>query len=399
MNIVLKTEQFVFELFKDKVSDVYIYHNFQHTSRVFLAVKVLVENLQVSESEAEVLYLATWFHDTGYSISEQNHEQQSAEIAQNFLAQENYPEQKIKEVQRLIKATSVGHNPIDLLEEIIKDADTSHFADINYLGISELLRAEWEFTLDKKYTDLEWSTLNRDLLLNKHRYYTNYAKENWQKQKDENIVALQKRIFKLLSPETVAKEKKKEAKEDKREYSRAIDTMFRVTLNNHTRLSDIADSKANILLSVNAIIISIVLSSLIPKLDAPRNHHLIIPTFILLMSSVVSIISAILSTRPQVTSGSFTREQVQQKKVNILFFGNFYKMPLPEYEWAMNELMNDRDGLYNTLTKDLYFLGLVLNRKYRLLRITYGIFMTGILLSVLAFVLAFANFSLGYSIW
>lgn len=399
MNIVLKAEQFVFELFKDKVSDAYIYHNFQHTSRVFLAVKVLVENLQVSENQAEVLYLATWFHDTGYSVSEQDHEQQSTEIAREFLTKENYPVEKIKEVQRLIKATSVGHHPIDLLEEIIKDADTSHFADINYLGICELLRAEWEITLNKTYSDLEWNTLNRDLLLNKHRYYTNYAKENWQKQKDENIVALQKRIFKLLSPESIAKEKKKDVKEDKREYSRAIDTMFRVTLNNHTRLSDIADSKANILLSVNAIIISIVLSSLIPKLDAPRNHHLIIPTFILLMSSVVSIISAILSTRPKVTSGSFTREEVQQKKVNILFFGNFYKMPLPEYEWAMNELMNDRDGLYNTLTKDLYFLGLVLNKKYRLLRITYGIFMTGIILSVLAFVSAFVNFSLGYSIW
>ena len=173
MNIVLKAEQFVFELFKDKVSDAYIYHNFQHTSRVFLAVKVLVENLQVSENQAEVLYLATWFHDTGYSVSDQDHEQQSTEIAREFLTKENYPVEKIKEVQRLIKATSVGHHPIDLLEEIIKDADTSHFADINYLGICELLRAEWEITLNKTYSDLEWNTLNRDLLLNKHRYYTN----------------------------------------------------------------------------------------------------------------------------------------------------------------------------------------------------------------------------------
>lgn len=195
------------------------------------------------------------------------------------------------------------------------------------------------------------------------------------------------------------KDKRKDFKDEKRDYSRAIDTMFRVTLNNHTRLSEIADSKANILLSVNAIIISIVLSSLIPKLDAPRNYHLIVPTFILLMSSVVSIIFAIISTRPKVTSGSFTRDEVQQKKVNILFFGNFYKMPLSEYEWAMNELMKDRDALYNTLTKDLYYLGLVLNRKYKLLRITYGIFMTGIIVSVIAFVWAFLDFTFGNSIW
>jgi hypothetical protein len=90
--------------------------------------------------------------------------------------------------------------------------------------------------------------------------------------------------------------------------------LFRVTLSNHTRLSGIADSKANILLSVNAIIISIALSSLIPKLDNAHNSHLVIPTFIMLMFSVVSIIFAILSTRPKVTTGTFTRQDIKDEK-------------------------------------------------------------------------------------
>jgi len=167
--------------------------------------------------------------------------------------------------------------------------------------------------------------------------------------------------------------------------------MFRVTLNNHTRLSQIADSKANILLSVNAIIISIALSTLIPKLDSPTNSHLIIPTFIMLMFSVVSIIFAILSTRPKVSSGTFTRKDIEEKKVNLLFFGNFHKMPLEEYTWAVNEMMKDRDYLYNSMIKDLYYLGLVLDRKYKLLRSTYTIFMIGIITSVIAFVLAFRS--------
>jgi len=165
--------------------------------------------------------------------------------------------------------------------------------------------------------------------------------------------------------------------------------MFRVTLGNHTRLSDIADSKANILLSVNAIIISVSLSTLIPKLDSPTNAHLIIPTFVLMLFSVICIIFAILSTRPKVTSGTFTRKDIEDRKVNLLFFGNFYKMPLDEYEWAVNEMMKDSNYLYGSMIKDLYFLGLVLNRKYKLLRITYTIFMIGIITSVLAFVFAF----------
>jgi hypothetical protein len=53
-------------------------------------------------------------------------------------------------------------------------------------------------------------------------------------------------------------------------------------------------------------------------------------------------------------------------------------------------MMNDRDYLYGSLTKDLYFLGLVLNRKYKILRLTYTVFMVGIIVSVLAFVIAFA---------
>ena len=182
---------------------------------------------------------------------------------------------------------------------------------------------------------------------------------------------------------------KKKEKIEKPE--RGIDTLFRVTLGNHTRLSGIADSKANILLSVNAIIISIALSTIIPKLDSPKNVHLVIPTFIMLMSSVITMIFAILSTRPKVTSGFFTREDVEAKKVNLMFFGNFYKMPLNEYEWAMNEMMKDRDYLYSTMIKDLYFLGLVLQRKYNLLRIAYNFFMVGIIISVLSFVIAFRS--------
>jgi len=109
------------------------------------------------------------------------------------------------------------------------------------------------------------------------------------------------------------------------------------------------------------------------------------------MSSVVTIIFAILSTRPKVTSGVFTREDIENKKINLLFFGNFYKMPLEEYDWAMNEMMKDRDYLYSNMIKDLYYLGLVLQRKYNLLRIAYNFFMIGIIITVVAFVIAFKS--------
>ncbi len=181
----------------------------------------------------------------------------------------------------------------------------------------------------------------------------------------------------------------KKKKNDKiQQPDRGVDTLFRVTLNNHTRLSDIADSKANILLSVNAIVISIALSTLVPKLGSPKNEYLLLPSIVMLLSSVVSIIFAILATKPNVTYESFNEEDVKNKKVNLLFFGNFYQMSLEAYDDAMQELMKDRDYVYTSLTRDLYYLGKVLERKYRLLSITYTIFMIGTILSVLTFAYA-----------
>lgn len=185
------------------------------------------------------------------------------------------------------------------------------------------------------------------------------------------------------------KKKKKQKGLIAEKPDKAIDTMFKTTLQNHNNLSGMVDNKANILLSVNAIIISVSLTTIIPKLDNPANVHLIIPTLILIVSSVISITFAILATRPNVTKGSFTRNEVEEKKINLLFFGNFYKMPYEDYNWAMNELMKDKDYLYNSMIKDLYHLGLVLEKKYRLLRTTYNIFMFGIIISVLAFLIAF----------
>ena len=108
----------------------------------------------------------------------------------------------------------------------------------------------------------------------------------------------------------------------------------------------------------------------------------------MLLSSVVSIIFAILATKPNVTYESFNEEDVKNKKVNLLFFGNFYQMSLEAYDDAMQELMKDRDYVYTSLTRDLYYLGKVLERKYRLLSITYTIFMIGTILSVLTFAYA-----------
>ncbi|KRB57782.1 Pycsar system effector family protein [Flavobacterium sp. Root186] len=391
MNLIEQSEDFVGNLLKDKLSNLYSYHNFNHTFTVVTAVKELCKKEDVESDDKEALVVAAWFHDTGYIEGYENHEAKSVKIAVDFLKEKEKSEKFIALVSSLILATAKDYHPKTHLEKIIKDADYAHLMGTEYVTTCELLRLELKNTGIVNFSNAEWTKENLDFLLNKHRFYTDYALRKWQPLKEKNLILIQKKINKqeLKVAEELEKENKKSEKVEKPD--RGVDTLFRVTLGNHTRLSGIADSKANILLSVNAIIISIALSSIIPKLDSPKNAHLVIPTFIMLMSSVITIIFAILSTRPKVTSGVFTREDIENKKINLLFFGNFYKMPLEEYDWAMNEMMKDRDYLYSNMIKDLYYLGLVLQRKYNLLRIAYNLFMFGIIITVIAFVIAFKS--------
>lgn len=391
MNLISKAQDFVTTLLKDKLSSEYTYHNLTHTQGVVAAVTTLCKEEKVEREERDALLIAAWFHDTGFITSCKNHEACSCDFAVAFLEENGASTDFIAAVCSLIKATEKHYVPQTLSEKIIKDADYYHLFGSDYLFSCEHLRKEWDKTENVTYTDREWALTNFDFMVTIHRFYTDYAQTNWQPLKDKNCIALQKIIN--TKEEKKGKKEKKRAntpKEDKPDKpDRGIDTVFRVTLGNHTRLSGIADSKANILLSVNAIIISIALSTIIPKLDNPKYAHLMMPTFVMIVSSVTTIIFAILSTRPKVTKGFFSRQDIEEQKVNLLFFGNFYKMPLDEYQWAMNEMIKDRDYIYNTMIKDLYFLGIVLERKYRLLRVAYNLFMFGIVASVIAFVVAF----------
>ncbi|MEN8817451.1 MAG: Pycsar system effector family protein [Nonlabens sp.] len=384
-DIFKATDDFVLNLLKNQLDAIYVYHNYTHTKRVVKSTQEIIDNSQIDVNDQKALLLAAWLHDTGYIKGAEGHEEESARIAETFLNEQNEDKDIIASVKKLILATKFCGVPTDPLEEIIRDADASHFAKEYYKETSELLKQELKLR-GKVYTNKEWRKENIIVFTEKHRYYTSYAIKNWNTSKNDNLLKLIKK--KKKKKQKYAKEK---VKVDLKNQSpeRAIQTLFRTTLRNHIKLSDIADTKANILLSVNAIIISLALANIIPKLDQISNRHLLWPTLILILFSVASIILSIMSTRPNVTTGEFTDEQVQNRQVNLLFFGNFHKVPFQRYQKALMELLENKEEVYESLLKDLWLLGLVLNRKYTLLRWTYTIFMIGIIASVMAFIIAF----------
>jgi hypothetical protein len=164
--------------------------------------------------------------------------------------------------------------------------------------------------------------------------------------------------------------------------------MFRTTSNNHIELSGMADNKANLLITVNSIILSVTITAMLPRILAEGDDDYTIPTVLLVLSCLITITLAILATRPSISRGRFSEEDIRNKKTNLLFFGNFHRMSLQDYQWGMRQMLRDKEYLYNTMTMDIYYLGVVLARKYKLLRIAYTVFMVGLIISAIAFAVA-----------
>ncbi|MBC3539987.1 Pycsar system effector family protein [Rufibacter sediminis] len=177
-------------------------------------------------------------------------------------------------------------------------------------------------------------------------------------------------------------EKTKKDKSDK--SRRGVETMFRITAANQMRLSDMADNKAHILLTINSIIVSILLSVLFRKLDT--EPELIVPAILFLFTSLTTMVMAILVTMPRIKRNKPVQRDPAAEKVNLMFFGDYHSMTLLEYEAGITELMTTSQSLYGSMIKDNYHLGLVLQKKYTSLRFAYIFFMVGFVISVLSFV-------------
>ena len=385
---------YVTEIYTHQLKPEFVFHNLEHTEDVVEACSYMADFYKLNDDDRLVLMLAAWFHDTGYSRGEAaGHEEESVKIASQFLLDHSVDPVVTQRVSSAIQATRMPQSPISQIEKILCDADLYHLATEDFKPRNQLLRQERESLLGHKISKKEWRKNNINFL-ESHKYFTEYGQDFLEAKKLENLNLLdKKRAGKLAVEEEVVQENEEfpyvPSKPDKsfvKETERGVQTLFRTTSNNHMELSSMADNKSHIMISVNSIIISVTLSVLVARIAF--YPQFIAPASFLLLTCLVSLTFAILATRPSISSGKFTEDDIRSKKTNLLFFGNFHKMQLQDYQWGMNQMIKDREYLYNTMMMDIYFLGVVLAKKYRYLRIAYTIFMWGLILSVLAFALA-----------
>jgi predicted metal-dependent HD superfamily phosphohydrolase len=393
-----KVKQYVVHFFKANENEKFAYHNLSHTEAVVSNAAKIAGYYQSGDKDSFIILTAAWFHDTGYFTGEPvDHEIRGADIAAQFLKETGIDDETILAIRKCIVATRIPQSPENLSEQIVCDADLYHFGTDHFAERNKLMRKEAEWRLGKKISKNEWreSTI---FLMEAHHYHTDYCRNLLQEKKNQNLKALKQKgdskeekrterpTFARAPLQNLQIEMGTIKKQKNDRPERGIETMFRISSNNHQRLSDMADNKAHIMITTTSIIISVLLSLLLRKLE--DNPQLIVPTMLLLAVCVTTMVFSILATRPTLPPGTFTQQDLDTRKVNLLFFGNFYKMSFEEYDSGMKQMMNDRDFLYGSLTKDVYSQGIVLGKKYRLLRKGYNVFMYGIVASVVAFLIA-----------
>lgn len=382
--LIDKAAVFVTDLFEKNNTDNLIYHNLKHTQKVVAHCNEISEHYVLDDEEHENLIVAAWLHDTGHLFTEPEvHEEKGTEVADQFAKENFLSDEKLQKIKDYIMVTKMPRKPQNIVEQIICDADTYNLGTKEFKETNKKVKREMQMR-GMDFNKEEWRKMTL-ALLEKHEFYTPYAQQKLNAGKQANIQKLREKL-KEVAPEEPEKFHETLMKKQNSFMTKGIQTMLRLTSDNHLELSGMADGKANILISVNAIIISVILSVLLRRLEV--DTYLTIPTILFLCSSMATIVLAILATRPKITEGRFSQQDITDKKTNLLFFGNFYKASYDEYNNAMRQLMQDSDYLYGSLIKDIYMLGVVLGRKYKLIRLAYTIFMIGIIVSVIAFTIA-----------
>ena len=389
-DITRQTEEFVRDLLATQIPENLSYHDIIHTEYVVGRAELIGQHSGLSESDLNLVKVAAWFHDTGFAVRSSGHEEESQKIATQFLSSKGIEEIQIEKVNRCIQATKMPQNPgDDLLARVVCDADMAYLSEEFYITRTNLLRKEWNSESDSKLTKTAYYKETVEMF-NGHRYHTDYAESIFAPGKAKNLQLLHDLINKPQKKGRKGSGKNKEkARSQKNDPGkeklpgRGVESMFRLTARNQINLSSIADNKANILISINSIVLTVLVSIGIGKVsDYPV---ITFPAIVFTTTCLVTIVFAILSTRPKISSGKFTKEDIHNKKINLLFFGNFYNMEMDEYEWAVKEMMEDSDYLYTSMIRDQYSLGKVISQKYKLLRIAYTVFMIGLILSSLLF--------------
>ena len=406
--ILEKAEVFATQIANQSFSERLVYHDINTIYDTVSAVEEIAIAEKLSEDETEIVLLAGWLSNLGLSnldsfgeitgVSDFYEKCLSSTnlVVKDFLKKHNYPAGKTNILLETIAAGFPQQTYDTKLKKIFADANTANYAKPG--GKTKLKNLYDEYTLIGALDTNKVEWYNKVIAyLKGHQYLTDYGKNTLAKGKlklIDKVVKEQKSIVKtqdqiiskdLNISDAELKKLKKKLVSVKGRDERGIQTMLRTVSRNHYTLNQMIDRKANIMISINAILMSLILGRLLSMDERFCIHNA--PMLIFLLTSLISIMLAVFAIRPAKTHGTFTENDIRNKEGNLLYFGNYHSMTFRDYRWGMLQMMNDGDNLYTSMIRDLYYLGKMLNAKSKLIRKSLNIFVLGFILSVLAFVI------------
>ena len=383
--LVNKAQAFTLQLFGQRQDGRLLVHNYSFAASVSDKVAEIISEEGVNQDTAECTQLAAWLLPGGYLYDYQNPAQFSQEVARQFFSQNTTEEGLAERVIECIGDVLRGDAPISEEVRILSDAVQA----ATYLPEQEekaaLLQLERELILGQRFSRSEWPRLLLEELL-RVKLHTQYAQAILQPRLAQAIYQTRRSLEKRLEKEDVLSGPFSQLEE--KIPQRGAQTFFRTNYRNHINLSSLADNKANIMISVNAILLSVLITFLSYRNIGENTPEILLPVVLFLVTGLASLIFAVLSARPKVTMLNPKGTSIEEARKNVIFFGNFVTLSPEEYEEAMDELFNDSQLLYGNMVRDLYNLGKVLDKKYRYLSISYNVFMVGFIATVSTFLIA-----------
>jgi len=168
------------------------------------------------------------------------------------------------------------------------------------------------------------------------------------------------------------------------EFNESIDVALATIQMSQVEFSHMADSKANIMITVSSILLTLTITRI-------EQGSLVIPSLVIAAFCVPALIFAILCVMPSdAVRAKPVKSNEKLSHFNPLFFMHFTRLPLDRFEREIEQIVTDPQTLYRRLSQDIYYAGVVLRlKKFRYLRWSYLSLMTGVVVSCLFLIAEF----------
>ena len=350
------------------INPAYVIHNWDYTEDLIQNAELIIQEEGTLEEVANIARAILLFYNIGYVVKPTAPITTSAKMAREFLQKNNFDETCIKEIEAGIIDINTTKALSSESMAIARDALNAYQGQKKILKHLEKSFEEYNITHEETINEVTWVS-NEIEKMTHHRFVTESAQNNWGKRKEKNLNKLRRYLFELKKKSSLPSNK------------RAM-TMFKTASRNQVDLANIADKKAGIMITVNAVLLTILLS-LFASFTADISHFLI-PALILVLTCGISIILATLATKP-VSKPEPSRSDFLTGNKSLFFFQYFTKLGREEYKSAVQEVIIRDASFENTIITDLYDVGVILSIKYKKLTWCYWVFAIGIGLTIISF--------------